>query len=56
MGLLRRDEYCARADECKQRAAVTHDTATQSQWLRLANSWQALADSTARTYEVDLQS
>lgn len=48
MGLPKHEEYRAWADECKQKAAFTVDPGAQSEWLKLAKSWQALADGTAR--------
>jgi hypothetical protein len=47
-----RDEYRARAEECNQRAAITQDPATKTEWVKLARSWQALAERTGKTLEI----
>jgi hypothetical protein len=45
------DQYRAVAEECARRAEVTDDENTRIEWLKLAKSWQVLADNAARTFE-----
>ena len=46
------DQYRAVAEECARRAEFTDDENTRIEWLKLAKSWQTLADNTARTYQL----
>lgn len=46
------DEYRARAEECSQRAMIARDEALKFEWLRLAKSWETLAERTEKTYEI----
>jgi hypothetical protein len=39
-------EYRARAAECNERAQQTLDQRTKDDWVKLAQSWQVLADRT----------
>jgi hypothetical protein len=45
------DQYRAVAEECARRAEFTDDENTRIEWLKLAKSWQTLADNAARTFE-----
>lgn len=49
MGNMHVDHYQAQAAECLQRAAQTDDIHAQSEWFKLARSWQALADGHQKT-------
>ena len=52
MELSAGDQYRAVAEECARRAEFTDDETTRIEWLKLAKSWQVLADNAARTYEI----
>jgi hypothetical protein len=43
------DQYRAVAEECARRAEFTEDENTRIEWLKLAKSWQVLADNAAKT-------
>lgn len=43
MGLTIGEEYRARAEECARRAAFAKDRNAKMEWLKLAKSWQVLA-------------
>jgi hypothetical protein len=45
------DQYRAVAEECARRAEFTDDESTRIEWLKLAKSWQTLADNAVRTFE-----
>jgi hypothetical protein len=45
------DQYRAVAEECARRAEFTDDESARIEWLKLAKSWQTLADNAARTFE-----
>ena len=38
------DQYRARAEECRQLALVAREEVVKLEWLRLARSWEALAE------------
>jgi hypothetical protein len=44
MDLIARNQYRAWAAECKERAQQGHGFKTTYEWLKLANTWQRLAD------------
>jgi hypothetical protein len=48
MVLSRKDEYQARADDCRRRAESANDSENKTEWLKLASSWQYLADATLK--------
>ena len=52
MGLTHGEEYRARAEECYRLAEATSDAQAKDAWLKLAKSWQALADSAEKTYKI----
>jgi hypothetical protein len=52
MGLTQGDEYLARAEECNQRAMNARDDTLKLEWLRLAKSWEILAEGAKKTYKI----
>jgi hypothetical protein len=48
------DQYRARALECAEHAAATRDAIAKSEWVKLANSWQVLAERTEKPFEIVL--
>lgn len=52
MGSSLREEYRARAEECARQAESAKDTDAKLEWLKLAKSWQVLAENAERTYQV----
>jgi hypothetical protein len=52
MGLSIGEEYRARAEECARRATLAQDTDAKLEWLRLAKSWQVLAENAEKTYQI----
>jgi hypothetical protein len=54
MGQPHGDQYRARALECAEHAAATRDAIAKSEWVKLANSWQVLAERTEKPCEIVL--
>jgi hypothetical protein len=42
------EEYYARAADCNLRAENTIDANSKAEWLKLARSWQAMAEEKAK--------
>jgi hypothetical protein len=45
------DQYRARAEECRQLALVARDETLKLEWVRLAKSWETLAEGAEKTYK-----
>ena len=54
MGQQHGNQYRARALECAEHAAATRDATAKSEWVKLANSWQALAERAEKPREIAL--
>jgi hypothetical protein len=52
MGPSLREEYWARAEECARQAESAKDTNVKMEWLKLAKSWQVLAQNAEKTYPI----
>jgi hypothetical protein len=52
MGMSLKEEYGARAEECARQADFVKDTNAKMEWLKLAKSWQVLAESAEKTYQI----
>jgi hypothetical protein len=54
MGLTQMDQYRAWAVECNERAQYASDPKIKSQWLKLAQSWQRLAEGSANATQPEM--
>jgi hypothetical protein len=52
MGLSIGEKYRARAEECARQAESAKDANAKMEWLKLAKSWQVLAENTEKTYQI----
>jgi hypothetical protein len=43
------EDYRAKAEECRLKAAGALSQADQAQWLRLASDWHAMADTAEKS-------
>jgi hypothetical protein len=52
MKLARREDYLARAEECTRQAESAKEINAKMEWLKLAKSWQVLAENAEKTYQI----